>query len=374
MKAGEAATVAGCSAGDRPSSLAMLNTISHAVLAVGAGNDIKFANQAAESLLAVSAAGLEGRQLADFIPADNPVFYALEQARRTGASVAESEVVLEGKKFGPNLVAVNADPVVDEDGCVVITLHERSLARRIDRQLAHRSAARSVSAMAAMLAHEVKNPLSGIRGSAQLLGQRVSRDDRELTDLICRETDRIVAMVNRMEVFSGPPNLSPAAVNIHEVLDHVRRLAESGFARHVRFAEHYDPSLPAVAGDHDQLVQVFLNLVKNAAEAVKDKGGEVSLGTRYEHGLHVLAPGGDRRLGLPLVVSIGDNGPGISDDVRRQLFEPFVTTKAKGTGLGLALVARIVSNHGGIVDVTSRPRRTRFNVMLPAYTEPPEVS
>lgn len=360
--------------GRQPSSLAILNTISHAVLAVGRQNEIAYANQAAESLLGVSAAGLQGRQLEDFVPSDNPIFYALDQARRTGASVAESEVVLEGKHFGPNLVTVNANPLADDDGCVVVTLHERSLARRIDRQLSHRSAARSVAAMAAMLAHEVKNPLSGIRGAAQLLGLQASNGDHELTDLICRETDRIVAMVNRMEVFSGPPLLVPEPVNIHEVLDHVRRLAQSGFARDVRFVEKYDPSLPEVAGNRDQLIQVFLNLVKNAAEAVAKQGGEIVLGTSYQHGLHISQPGGGRRVGLPLLVSIGDNGPGISDDVRRQLFEPFVTTKPKGSGLGLALVARIVSNHGGIVDVVSQPRRTEFRVMLATYSDTPETT
>ena len=355
--------------GDSPGSLAMLNTMSHGVLAVGPGNEVRFANHAAETLLAVSAAGLHGRQLEAFIPSDNPVFYALEQARRSGSSVGESDVVLEGVKFGPHLVAVNADPMGDDDGCVVLTLHERSLARRINRQLSHRSAARSVAAMAAMLAHEVKNPLSGIRGAAQLLGQSASDGDRELTDLICRETDRIVAMVNRMEMFSGPTSLAPEPVNIHEVLGHVRRLAESGFARHVRFVEKYDPSLPAVAGNRDQLIQVFLNLVKNAAEAVDKHSGEIVLGTRYEHGLHMVEPNGGRRVELPLSVSVRDNGPGIADDVRQQLFEPFVTTKTQGSGLGLALVARIVSNHGGIVEVLSEPRRTDFRVMLPSYAE-----
>ncbi len=358
---------------DAPGGLVMLNTMSHAVVAVGPDNEVRFANHAAESLLAVSASGLQGRLLEAFIPPDNPVFYALDQARRSGASVAESDVVLEGVKFGPHLVAVNADPIADDDGCVVLTLHERSLARRINRQLSHRNAARSVAAMAAMLAHEVKNPLSGIRGAAQLLGQHAG-GDTELTELICRETDRIVAMVNRMEMFTGPTSLAPEPVNIHEVLDHVRRLAESGFARHVRFVEKYDPSLPAVAGNRDQLIQVFLNLVKNAAEAVDKNNGEIVLGTRYEHGLHMVEPDGGRRVELPLLVSVRDNGPGIAADVAQQLFEPFVTTKTKGSGLGLALVARIVSNHGGIVEVLSEGRRTDFRVMLPSYAEAPVVA
>ena len=147
-------------------------------------------------------------------------------------------------------------------------LQERTIADKMDRQLTHRGAARSVIALAAMLAHEIKNPLSGIRGAAQLLEQAVGDDDRTLTRLICDEADRIVKLVDRMEVFGDERPVEREPVNIHVVLDHVKRLAQSGFARHIRFVEDYDPSLPPVLANRDQLVQVFLNLVKNAAEAI----------------------------------------------------------------------------------------------------------
>ena len=223
-----------------------------------------------------------------------------------------------------------------------------------------------MTAMAAMLAHEVKNPLSGIRGAAQLLEQDTDAAGRQLTRLICDETDRIVALVDRMEAFSDYRPFDRDAVNIHEVLGRVRQLAQTGFARHIRFVEAYDPSLPPVHGNRDLLVQVFLNIVKNAAEAATSGEGEIVLTSAYRHGLRLAGPGGEGRRHLPLMVAVADNGAGIPEDVQPSLFDPFVTTKRNGTGLGRALVAKVIGDHGGVIEFDSRPGRTVFRVFLPA--------
>jgi two-component system nitrogen regulation sensor histidine kinase GlnL len=344
---------------------AILAALPDPVMVVDGEGQIRFINLEAQEFFDVSAARVMGTPLTDLIPEDSPVFHLLEQARLTHSTVCKYGITLETQRIGPHSVTMQAAPLGDPPDQVVLTIHERSIARRIDSQLNHRGAARSVVAMAAMLAHEVKNPLSGIRGAAQLLEENANEDDQILTRLICDEADRIVALVDRMEVFTDGRPLERQAVNIHAVLEHVRRIAQTGFARHIRFIEKYDPSLPPVLGNRDQLVQVFLNLVKNAAEACPDHGGEIVLSTAYQHGVRLAVAGSDSRMHLPLLVSVADNGPGIPDDLRVNLFDPFVTTKMNGTGLGLALVAKIIGDHGGVIDFESVPKRTIFKVSLP---------
>jgi len=339
-------------------------------VAIDGGLAITYLNNAGEQFFQGSASHLAGQNLKDMLPTDSPLFALINQARSGGHPVSEYHVTLASPRIGHHLVDIQAAPLADPADTVVIAMQQRSIAAKIDRQLTHRGAARSVAALAAMLAHEVKNPVAGIRGAAQLLEQSVNPDDRPLTRLIRDEADRVCALVDRMEVFSAGGPVQRSAVNIHEVLSRVRMLAESSFGRHLRFVESYDPSLQPVYGNREQLTQVFLNLVKNAAEAAPVAGGEIIIQTAYWHGVRFAVPGSHSRVHLPLMVSIQDNGEGIPEDIKPHLFDPFVTAKPRGSGLGLALVAKIVGDHGGVIEFDSVPGRTVFRTMLPMV--PPE--
>jgi two-component system nitrogen regulation sensor histidine kinase GlnL len=350
----------------------LVGALPHPILVLAADERVIYANVAAETFFQSSQAVLKRQQLGVIVSDDCPLIALARQVARNGTTVNEYGVLISTPKIqAPRLVDIYGGPLPDAPDLVLLMLQQRSMAQMIERRLTHRAAARSVSGLAAVLAHEIKNPLSGIRGAAQLLEPALSDEDRALARLICEETDRIRNLVDRMEVFGDERPLAIEPVNIHSVLDHVKRIAESGFARGVRITEQYDPSLPPIPGNRDKLVQAFLNLVKNAAEAVSETrdGGRIVLTTAFRPGVRLSVPGTQARVSLPLMIEVEDSGPGIAESVKSHLFDPFVTTKRTGTGLGLALVAKIVGDHGGIIECDSEPRRTVFRVLLPMHEQ-----
>jgi two-component system nitrogen regulation sensor histidine kinase GlnL len=345
---------------------AFWGAIPYPALVVDASDAIVTANPAAESFAATSVRQMTGRPLAKFVGSDSTVLDVIGQARRNGVSVAQYNVSIGWAEQASQLQNVHAAPLQDSDGGILIQMHPQGMAEKMDRSLGHRSAARSVTGMAAMLAHEIRNPLAGISGAAQLLEMSLGDGDRELTGLIQAEAARIGKLVDRVEQFGDLRPAQRKPLNIHDVLDRARRSAQAGFASHARFSEDFDPSLPPTAGDPDQLLQVFQNLLKNAAEAVPRVGGAIGVSTAYRPGVKMVRPG-HRSEGLPLVVTVVDNGPGIPENLIRDVFDPFVSSKVNGSGLGLSLVSKFVSDHGGVVECDSRPGRTRFWVRLPVW-------
>ncbi|MDA9553032.1 ATP-binding protein [Emcibacteraceae bacterium] len=348
----------------------ILNSLSEAILSVDSQQKIIFANAAAEQLLGSSYVILSRKKLTDIVPQDSPIVSLVEQSIIKKAVVSEYDINIGNPIIGNTKIDVHVSPLIEtddiEENGAVIQFQQRTIAQKINQQKHHRNAARSVSGMAAMLAHEIKNPLSGIKGSAQILSQDISKDDVALTDLIIDEVDRICKLVDRMEVFTDHRQIEREEINIHSVLEHVKKLAENGFGKHVKFVELYDPSLPNTLGDHGSLIQVFLNLLKNAAEAVTENDGQITITTAYRLGMRVASANGEEFLNLPLEITIIDNGGGIDDTIKEDIFDPFVTTKSGGSGLGLALVAKIISDHGGVIECESDEGKTIFRVLLPS--------
>lgn len=345
----------------------VLDTLRDPIIMVDGSNRIIFANLEAQHFFLTSQAQLLKEFIDDFIPATSPLLVLLEQVRQINSAINEYRVDISSPRLGQErLVDLFVTPMPEVRDALVIVFRQKNMAEKLEEQMTHRGAARSVTGLAAMLGHEIKNPLSGIRGAAQLLESVVSDEDRQLTQLIREETDRIVQLVDKMEVFSDERPIERENVNIHVVLDRVRRTAKSGFGSEVVIDDDFDPSLPDVWGNKDQLIQVFLNLVKNAVEACAHVDApRIVLRTAFRPGVRLSMPGTGERVALPLEFSVTDNGPGIPEDIKRHMFDPFITTKTNGSGLGLALVAKIIGDHGGIIECHSQSGKTVFRVLMP---------
>jgi len=292
-----------------------------------------------------------------------PIEDAFARASSNRSSLFVNDVDVSSGERTPLQCNIQFAPLTDGGDQMLMIFEPREMATRLNKNAQSVRAAKSAIGMAEMLAHEIKNPLAGITGAAQLLSMTLSNGDRELTDLIVEESHRIVKLLEQVEQFGNlqPPIKKP--VNIHDVLDRARQSASVGFGAHMMMIEDYDPSLPPTFADSDQLLQVFLNLLKNASEA-GGPGGSITLHTFYEPSLRLQREDGSGAR-LPLQIEIIDDGPGLPPEIASDVFEPFISGKENGTGLGLALVSKLIADVGGWISVDSIPGRTVFRVSLP---------
>ena len=332
-----------------------------------------YLNQAAEIFFQSSQMMLLRTSLASLIPADSNFLSMVSRARAQATSVGDQGVEFAGPKIGLKLINVQITPFGDAEPRLLVCIQERALAERLRGQSLFRGAARSIAAMAALLAHEVKNPLAGIKGAAQLLEADLvdasgdangDVNGQSLTRMIVEESDRVAALLDRMEGFAGGANLVLAPVNIHEILDHCLNLAQASYGAHTTIRRSYDPSLPLVNGHRDLLIQAFINIIKNASEAT-DSNGEIVIKTSYSQGRRLTFAAVDGGSYAPVQVEVIDNGAGISEELRDHIFDPFVSGRSGGSGLGLTMVASVIADHGAMIDVESVPGQTVFRMNFP---------
>ena len=332
-------------------------------LMLNSDDTIALSNSAAESFLNLSAKSLVGADLWEKVMVDAPLEAAYLRAKEKRGSLFINDVDVGSGMGAPMQCNVQIAPLVGTDDMMIMMISPREIASRVSQNGNSHKAAKSAIGMAEMLAHEIKNPLAGITGAAQLLSMGLSTEDQEMTDLIVEESRRIVALLENVEQFGNQRAPTLASVNIHDVLDRARQSASVGFGAHMFFVVDYDPSLPHALADSDQLLQVVLNLLKNASEA-GGEGGSIKLRTFYDPALRVRQTDGTHAR-LPLQIEIIDDGPGLPPDIANDIFEPFISGKENGTGLGLALVSKLLQDGGGWISVDSVPGKTKFRVSLP---------
>ncbi len=338
----------------RPGFAELFAALPVAVLVIGPDDRIAHANAVAEQMLCLSERLMAGQPLGAILPTPQ----GLEARDGFGFAVYDIEIATaRGVRMRVDFVETG---IADHPGWRVVTLHNAASSSRLAQSSDRSSGARAAVGAAAMLAHEIRNPLSGIRGAAQLLGTG------ELTQLITTEVDRIAGLIDRMQEFGDTRPLPVAGENIYPLLAHARGVAQAGFARGVRIEERYDPSLPLALINRDALTQILINLLKNAREAVRgERAPVITMTTGYRHG--ITRSGGGQRVPLPIEICIIDNGPGAPADIAEHLFDPFVSGRPEGQGLGLSLVDKLTRDMGGMVQYAREgdPASTVLRLLLP---------
>lgn len=350
---------------DGPSLAEQFTALAVATLLIRPDNAIADANVRAETLLNMARSAIIGSDVARTIRiAEAGARFDLWHSNKP---IAAYDIKVHAGRTAEMEVDLMIAPIVDHDGWRVVSLHPQSQARKIGHR-GSAGGARSAMGAAAILAHEIKNPLSGIRGAAQLLESSHNGRDAALTQLICNEVDRIAALIDRMQDFTTDRTLECSAGNIYPLIDRAAGIAAAGFAKNIKIIKRYDPSLPFASINEDALVQVMINLLKNAAEALEHVEQPcIRVETAFRHGVSVVMGGGKGSAVLPIEIVVIDNGPGVPEHILDHLFNPFITGKRDGQGLGLALVDKLVRDMSGFVQYSrdAEAGESTFRILLP---------
>jgi two-component system, NtrC family, nitrogen regulation sensor histidine kinase GlnL len=341
--------------------LETLDSLRTGVVVVDAAQRVRLLNAAAEQLLGVARRQVVGRALTALPPQARPLCVLVRRALDAGGGFTQRALALApGDASDPALCDIEVTPLtLAGEACVLIELHDAEPRLRMGRDLMLNAELGASRALARQLAHEIRNPLGGLRGAAQLLGRHLGRPELQpYVDVILREADRLVALTDRMLGPAGQPGRGP--LNIHEPLRHVERLIAAEHSDALTFEKDFDPSLPLVVADRDEVVQALFNLVRNAAQAV-DGAGRIRLRTRAA--TQVVIAG--EPVALAVRTDVEDDGPGVPEPIRHTLFYPLVSGRRDGTGLGLALAQDLARRQGGVIEYTSRPGCTIFSLLLP---------
>ena len=347
----------------------IIDSVGDGVLVTDPEGVVTLINPAAEELTGISRRQVQGHPFRITFR-DSPVLVDMvERTRSTGMNISDYENVMLMTGDHPTPVSATTSPLLMSNGesiGVILILRDLTNVRELERAVRQTDRLSALGTLAAGLAHEIKNPLGGIRGAAQLLERELSDDSemREYTRIMLKEVSRVNRIVEELLALTSPRKLKLEAINLHQIIGDLCTLQRRAVGdRMVAIQQQFDPSIPSFLADEELLTQLFLNLVKNALEAVGEVG-LIRIVTRV-HADYRMTQQGARRTRM-VAVSISDDGPGIPKEQQEQLFTPFFTTKATGTGLGLAICQKIVSEHRGILKVQSTPGKgTTFTVMLP---------
>ena len=346
----------------------ILNELRTPVFLINKSNKINYINEIGEEFFGISSSMLIGKKINELIPNDSPILNLIERVRKNKTGITEESLDFSNLNFPNRKVRVHVVPLSFDNDKIIIQISQLALSEMFQSQRINSKISKSFSSMVDMLMHELKNPLAGIKGASQLIESDVKNNSNllELTNLISIECDRVEDLLNRMEQISNNNNnkLDYESLNIHEILNHCKRVAENSFGEKINFINDFDPSLPRLFANKNLLIQIIINLLKNATEASQKKGN-IKIKTSFNSNKITSFGKEEIPTQLPLQIEIIDFGIGIPSNLLSNIFDPFVSSKKEGKGLGLSVVASGLEEMGAVINVSSNPGLTNFCINFP---------